>query len=213
MLEDIHLLERRAAISRKAIRALLLDPAADLKLRSVAAWAAAAAHEESLADILEGLTREEQPPQFLLEVAKALGRFGRGAQSFRRLLREAKEPQVRQIAAYALGQLRDRMATNDLCHVAVSSIEDADVRAQAAESLGYIGDKDSVACLLEAARDSSPKVRFWAVFSLGQLRDVRAVPILERLERDDHATVEGWWEISREATAALAEIRLAAESK
>lgn len=213
MLEDIQLLDQAVGTSPEAIRSLLLDPLADLKLRAIAAWAVGAAHEDSFAGLLEELVHERTPAEILLEVAKALVHLGKGSQLFRGLLRQAKDPQAKRIAAYALGHLRDRSATDDLCRVVISPSEEPSVRAQVAEALGYLGDKESVACLLEATRDPSPEVRFWSVFALGQLGDLRAVPVLEELGREDDVTVGGWWKISREARAALEEIRTRRKSE
>jgi HEAT repeat protein len=61
--------------------------------------------------------------------------------------------------------------------------------------------------LLKALEDETPEVRFWSVFALGLLGDIRAVPRLEHLAAQDHEVVDGWWEVSREAEESLALLR------
>ena len=62
-------------------------------------------------------------------------------------------------------------------------------------------------CFLEELRDPSPQVRFWAVFSLGQLADMEVIPELERIVIEDDAVAPGWWSLKKEARDAIQSIR------
>ena len=69
--------------------------------------------------------------------------------------------------------------------------EDADVRIEAASSLGELGDIRAVEPLIQALlEDEHPLVREEAVFSLYQLGDIRAVePLIQALLEDEEAIV------------------------
>lgn len=109
-------------------------------------------------------------------------------------------------AAYVLGNLSDRRAVEPLIRALTNTAEDVKVRAQAAESLGYLMDPQAVEPLIAMLRDPSPEVRFWSAFAQGWLRDKRALPELRRLAAEDTAEVPGWWSVSKEAAAAIADV-------
>jgi len=79
--------------------------------------------------------------------------------------------------------------------------EDADLREQAAEALGQIGDVRAVQPLIELLEDDDWFVREKVVEALGKLRDKRAVkPLIQALGDDD-------WFVREKAVEALGEIR------
>ena len=74
---------------------------------------------------------------------------------------------VRQQAAFALGQIRDRAAVEALVIALKDSV--SDVREQVAFALGQIRDPRAIDGLTAALKDSSADVRQQAAFALGQL--------------------------------------------
>ncbi|MEP6755994.1 MAG: HEAT repeat domain-containing protein [Chthonomonadales bacterium] len=61
--------------------------------------------------------------------------------------------------------------------------------------------------MLWAAKSEIPEIRFWAAYSLGQIGDPSARPILKKMIAEDTAEVEGWWSVQREARHALTFVR------
>lgn len=92
----------------------------------------------------------------------------------------------------------------------------AAAREEAAESLAYVGTRQTIAPLVSVLRDPDVRIRFWAVFGLGGSShgDVRAIRALESV-LDDNGTPPGnWWPVGKEALAMLAsEPRSAADYK
>jgi HEAT repeat protein len=114
----------------------------------------------------------------------------------------------RRIAAvYALGLLRDGRAAEYLVKVLENHKEASRLRGQAAESLAYLGNQQVVSSLVKTLRDRSVEVRFWSAFALGHLGDDRCLPELERLAATDKEVLPGWWEVGKEASEAIAQIR------
>jgi HEAT repeat protein len=81
--------------------------------------------------------------------------------------------------------------------------EDPGVRGMAAESLGNLRYKDAADLLIEGLRDKTVEVRFWCIFALGEMGEVRALAQLERLAKTDPESLEGWGSIREEALAAI----------
>jgi HEAT repeats len=204
-LRDIDRLQQAMALSREGIGRLIVNQAADVDLRCIAAWLVGLTRDSSLAEALERQVQEAQPTAFLWETAKALPALDRGSVSFRSLA-ESRDPEVRRIAAFALGQFRKESDLDLLVRMLEAPSEEPRVRAQAAEALGYLGNRAALPQLLAATEDRSVEVRFWSVFALGQLGEASALPTLENLAQRDHERLEGWWEVSREAAGAMEEI-------
>lgn len=93
-----------------------------------------------------------------------------------------------------------------------------DVREEAAESLAYLYSiHDSIRAipaLISVLADPDVRIRFWAVFALGSIRNRRTfrradrsvVPALEAM-LSDHAVPPGnWWSVGREALAMLGKL-------
>lgn len=202
-LETLTQLAAEGVSSFGSMKDLLLDSSAREDRRSKAAWLSGILEEKSLIGTLESLIREETPQNLLWEAAKALVALSCGQQVFMDLLLHGKGSEARRVAVFALGFLREKSANSPLIELLSSQDEPANLRGQAAEALGYIGERESVVALLEATRDADPSVRFWAVFALGEIGDPQARPILEGISASDHEKVDGWWEVSKEAEEAL----------
>lgn len=98
-----------------------------------------------------------------------------------------EERQAQVFAAQVLGSLRVADARPALCR-AIQRHWNTDLRAQATQALGRIGDPDDVPVILEAAEDTSWPVRVQAANALGMIGAVSTVPTLENLVTD-----EEWW--------------------
>ena len=120
-----------------------------------------------------------------------------------------KEAEVRKDAAEALGEIRDKKASEDLFHIArgadlgdfapgevgeeeiealIEALKDEDprIRKIVAETLGRIGDKKAVEPLIEALKDEDPEVRKFVAFQLAWVKDKKAVePLIEALKDKD----------------------------
>ncbi len=197
---------RGSELSAQGLARLVADPTEPSRARAVGAWIIGLIRESSLAPVLGQVLRSGAPAEVLWEGAKALCALGRGGALFRELLMGA-DAEARRVAAYALGCLRERSAEEDLCRVLESAAEAPAVKGQAAEALGYLALESSLPCLLRAAHDPSPEVRFWTAFALGQIGSHEGEPVLEQLAETDHASVEGWGKVSAEAAMALETIR------
>lgn len=204
---DVRWLEKRIDFSSSNLGRLISDPAADTRARAIGAWLVGVIREESLASLLERVVRSGPPEEVLWEVIKSLCALGRGGELFRKLLTSAPDARTRRAAAYALGCLREESAAEDLCKILDLPDPSTAVRGQAAEALGYLALESSLPCLLRAAYDSSPEVRFWVAFALGQIGSCEAEPVLEYMAENDHAQVDGWWDVAKKSTEALEAIR------
>jgi len=98
-----------------------------------------------------------------------------------KVLLNAKESNVRHLAAIGLGDIGDRRAVEYL--IRTLQDEDVELRRVSAEALGKIKDKRTVEPLIRALKDEDVDVRFYAVGSLGDIKDPMAVePIIKVLE-------------------------------
>lgn len=110
---------------------------------------------------------------------------------FQTLLDQLKDEDagVRIYASWTLGQLRFKPAARPMALILRQDTE-ASVRWTAAESLGFIGDREIIHALIEALEDKENIVRWRAVESLGRIQDARSVEPLERaLNRDENESL------------------------
>lgn len=205
--DDLEWILNQTRLTSEDLMRLMANPASDTRARAVAAWLVGLIREKSFSGMLVRLIQSDAPEEIIWEAAKSLCTLGQGGALFRKLLFSSEADSRRRMAAYALGRLRVKSAVKDLCLILESPKEAASVRAQAAESLGYLAQKSSLPSLVRGASDPSPEVRFWAAFALGKIGGPKAEQVLKQMAERDHAYVEGWWEVAKEAAEALAEIR------
>lgn len=96
-------------------------------------------------------------------------------------------PDVREVAAWALGETRSRRARRALRNVLLDP--DPRVRAAAAHSLGDVGGSSDVPDLIRALDDPDHEVRLRAAHALGDQRDPRALDALVSHLMDEQASV------------------------
>jgi HEAT repeat protein len=98
------------------------------------------------------------------------------------------EPDVRERAIDALGDLRDEEAVGPLSR-ALNEDEDEDVRESAADALGEIPSAESVAALKRSLEDESPDVRESAAYGLGRIGGPTVIEALHRALSDEDPDV------------------------
>ncbi len=102
-----------------------------------------------------------------------------------RALRTDPEPQVRRMAAWALGEIEDARGIPALSD-ALRTDQDTGVRKMAAWALGEIEDAQAVPALGAALEDEDPEVRRAAIHALGEIESPTAVEFLiPALSSDD----------------------------
>jgi len=162
--------------------------------------------------------------------AKALTLEGlddrRTVQPLIKALLEDHNPHRRHAAARVLGWINSpgRTAALALARCLADPLQPQAAREEAAESLAYVGGRDTIDPLISVLHDSDVRIRFWAVFGLGSscLGDARAVQALESMLDDDQIPPGDWWSVGKEAFAMLGSMhppvadykrRLAAETQ
>jgi HEAT repeat protein len=98
-----------------------------------------------------------------------------------KLLKNAKRAETRAAAAYVLGSCRLASARIHLEQTLENSDEAPSVRSHAAEALGYLQSRESVAVLLRQLEDKNTGVKYSSILALGEIGDQFALPPLRRL--------------------------------
>ncbi len=85
-----------------------------------------------------------------------------------------------------------------------------EVRAQCTEGIAYTSPdkrnkyhKLAMKTLMLNLKDSSPEVRFWCCFAIGQWRLKKAISALRHIKKNDTSICPGWWHVSEEAEDAI----------
>jgi HEAT repeat protein len=111
----------------------------------------------------------------------------RAVQPLIQALLEDYNPHRRHAAARALGWIHrpGRTAALALARCLADPLQPQAAREEAAESLAYVGGRDTIEPLISVLHDSDVRIRFWAVFGLGSScrGDARAVQALESIGR------------------------------
>lgn len=141
--------------------------------------------------------------------ARSLGHMGsrRALKPLIRTMLSDEAEEARMAATHALGALGDSRALDAMAAVMNNLHETPQVRGMAAEQLVTVGGDRKLDQLRAALRDSSPDVRFWAAFALGEIGAAEALPDLQRLAETDEAVVPGWRSVKQEAQDAIALIK------
>lgn len=179
------------------------------KLRAAICWILLYFDEDvtvpGLLAVLEGAENDFVVRKAACEVLSFFRDY-RAISVYAKLINEDINPEIRQISAYALGQIAHESAVEPLIHRLNALNEIPVVRAQIFESLAYLGAKRAVPTLVEALDDNSVEVRFWATFALGHLGESSEISELERIT-SDNAMVESWGSVGREASDAIKHIQ------
>ncbi len=136
--------------------------------------------------VLGTVARVDPHPRVVLVAVEGLLRDG--SRSARRAIHnglvDGVHPANRAGAAWALGVMQAKRFASLLVRVATNRREAVNVRAEAAEALGYLRNRRAVEPLIGLLTDPAADVRANAAFALGNLGDARALRFLERLSAD-----------------------------
>lgn len=109
---------------------------------------------------------------------------------------------VRISAAYALQIGQRPEAITPLLTVAMNPNEPPSLRGMAIESLSYQADKTLIPTLLPLLKDAAPEVRFWALYTIGEIGNRAFADQIAALSQDE-AYVEPYGSIGQEACRIL----------
>lgn len=121
-------------------------------------------------------------------------------------LLEDDNPHRRHAAARALGWIRKpgRAAALALARCLTDLNQPQPAREEAAESLAYVGTRETIDALVSVLHEPDVRIRFWAVFGLSSCRrDIRGVSALESMLDDQEVTPGNWWSVGKEALSVL----------
>jgi HEAT repeat protein len=192
-------------IGPSEVRQIALDPemAIDLRIDALVLFAASA---QSDRDGLRMLL-ESSDKLVIVEVLKRIREFGTewAAAEIIARAKSSNDPSERAILAWTLaGFPGNRDALAALLEV-IRQDSDLSVRNHAIESLGNFRVPEVVDALLSVLDHGSPDERFWSLFSLGTIRDARAVEAISRCLQDE-TRIPDFGTISAEAQWALQQI-------
>jgi HEAT repeat protein len=202
--------ERRGLPLVDALRAVMLDPARFHLQRAAIGKLLAVAGDGEAVQALMGLFYEQTEKDELYATALTLESLNdrRAVPPLIHALLEDGNPHRRRAAARALGWIRQpgRTAALALAGCLVDPSQPQPVREEAAESLAYVGTRETIEALISVLRDPDVRIRFWAVFGLGGScrGDMRAVRALESVLDDGETPPGNWWPVGKEALAMLA---------
>jgi HEAT repeat protein len=200
-----------------ALRTIVTDPGAGWMDRGEAACVLAIADDGGVTEHLLKQFFSQEGKDELWETALSLERLG-DVRSVRPLIGALNDlnHHRRHAAARALGWIprSGSRAASGLIKALTDVSQPLAVRAEAAESLANLYSSRAIPPLISVLTDSDVRIRFWAVFALGSIRNRRTfrhtdrsvIPALEAM-LSDHAVPPGnWWSVAREALAMLGEL-------
>jgi HEAT repeat protein len=167
------------------------------------------AMKEGHDSVLRALLRGDDPTVFI-EALKRIRNFRTewAKPVLLNALRTSRDPSKRPIFAWALAAYpKDIEVEGALLRIATRD-NDSNVRAHAIESLGQFHSGEVIDALCRILQRGSPTERYWALYSLGTLADLRAAEMVSRLS-NDQTEIPGFGTIADEAQRALTMIAAA----
>jgi HEAT repeat protein len=171
-LKSVEKLKSLQLTTKHALRLSLRGLAGDV---SLACWALGNLRDEdAVPDLLNVLRRGDQ---FSFEAAKALRTIGdeRSAPALIEVLTADASLVARLASAYALAAFGQPEIEKALSAALADQHEPSELRAACAEALGYGHYKGALPALAAATGDSSPEVRYWSLYALGELGEPEAL--------------------------------------
>lgn len=154
----------------------------------------------------------------VVQAAKLLSADSSTTAALLELLESERPAEVRQGILYALSWHGDVSLWGLFLKVLSDRGEHPTVRGQAAEGLAYLFSEvrtdsqefeEAVGVLRDSLTDSSPEVRYCALFALGATKHLPLIPVLEEMLKDG-TPVEGWaGTVGDEAARAIEWIQMA----
>ncbi len=186
---DVQRLQEAGLQSVADLTVAVQSSGTDPDVRSLSCWAIAEMRPRGWIQLLGSVARVD--PHVGVAHAAINGLLRDGSRLARRTIHDGLldgvHPANRIAAAWALGTMHAKRAAALLVRVATSPREAVEVRAEAAEALGYLGNRLAVEPLIGLLSDPAGDVRANAAFALGNLADPRALPFLEKLSTDGTA--------------------------
>ncbi|MEZ5352126.1 MAG: HEAT repeat domain-containing protein [Bryobacteraceae bacterium] len=200
-------LDRKGTPLLESLRRILVDPSHYYE-RLDAAMMLAEARDNRAVDALLELFFEQSEKDDLYCTALTLERLNdrRAVGPLIEALLGDDNPHRRHAAARALGWIDNpgRQAALALARCLADPTQPQPAREEAAESLSYVGTRETIEPLVAALSDADVRIRFWAAFGLVSSRsDPRAIQGLERVLQDGEAPPGNWWSVGKEALATL----------
>ena len=202
-------LERQGRPFPGALRAVLLEPGQKHRHRATVAKLLSLGGDDSGVRYLLAQFFEQSDKDELYATGLALEQLNdrRAVPPFIDALLGDGNPHRRQAAARALGWIQNpgRPAARALAQSLMDMDQPQAVREEAAESLAYVGNAETLGPLISALRDADVRIRFWAVFGLGRScrGDAGAIRELKSMLDDGAVPPGNWWSVGREAMAML----------
>ncbi len=206
-------LERQGLSLVEALRAVMLDPTQSHFGRAAIGRLISISGDDQAVQALLKLFFEQTEKDDLYRTALTLESLNdrRAVRPLIQALLEDGNPHRRHAAARALGWIRrpGRAAALALARCLVNTAQPQPAREEAAESLSYVGTRETIEPLIAALRDPDVRIRFWAVFGLGGScrGDARAVEALDSMLDDREVPPGNWWSVGKEALAMLSAMR------
>jgi HEAT repeat protein len=203
-------LERRGFPLVEALRVVMLDPAEFHLGRAAIGRALSISGDDQAVQALLKLFFQQTEKDDLYNTALTLEGLNdrRAVRPLIYALREDGNPHRRHAAARALGWISrpGRAAALALARCLVDPTQPQPAREEAAESLAYVGTRETIEPVITVLRDPDVRIRFWAVFALGGRghRDARTVRALDSMLEDREVPPGNWWSVGKEALAMLA---------
>lgn len=201
--------------SEPALAALIDDRDQAYEPRGIAGWLAGRLPCQGCQDALIHLVRDPAAPEHVRITAATSLALLDGPHLSRVLLELGLDPEqpsgVRMAAL--VGSVRTGGIPSShkprlievLADLLTNPSAPSEVRGAAAEALKYVPSARSLNALRAALADKDPEIRFWAIYSLGQLGSERDIQTLEGLLSDDSKSREGRT-VGAEAGKAIQEI-------
>jgi HEAT repeat protein len=202
-------IECRGSSLVEALLTVMLDPSQSHFHRATIGGLLSLAGDSRPVQALLKLFFEQSEKGDLYTTALTLEQLSdrRAVQPLIRALLEDGNPHRRHAAARALGWIQrpGKAAALALARCLVDDTQPQPAREEAAESLAYVGRRETIEPLISVLNDPDVRIRFWAVFGLGGScrADARAVRALESRLDDDEVPPGNWWSVGREALAML----------
>ena len=203
-------LERRGLPLVEALRAVMLDPAESHSGRAAIGRVLSISGDDQAVQALLKLFFQQTEKDELYSTALTLERLNdrTAVRPLIHALLEDGNPHRRHAAARALGWIirPGRAAALALARCLADPTQPQPAREEAAESLSYVGTRETIQPVITVLRDPDVRIRFWAVFALGGRghQDARTVQALDSMLEDHEVPPGNWWSVGKEALAMLA---------
>lgn len=205
-------MDSKASRNYTGLLRIVTDYTADIENRLIGCWILGRVGDKDTVDILMKLAQDTN--MFMrAEAIRSLGCL-RSIDSKRRksivdflmdkLVGESYFD-ARAACIYTIGIFKDERALPVLIRILNDDLEQPFVRGMAAETLGGFKKSLAVAHLIRALSSSSIEVRFWAIYALGIIGSVDALPHLESL-LESSEELPDWGKLSNEAREAIQSI-------